>query len=67
MAEINAWWAANAAAGAVSILGAYALGKAQRIMAGVDASIGPILTHGAVEASTAILRAQGYPLPRPSP
>ena len=28
--EINAWWAANAAAGRISLLGAYALGKAQR-------------------------------------
>jgi putative mRNA 3-end processing factor len=63
MAEVNAWWAANAAAGRVSILGAYALGKAQRVMAGLDPSIGPILTHGAVEETTAILRAQGYRLP----
>jgi putative mRNA 3-end processing factor len=31
-------------------------------MAGV-APIGPILTHGAVEETTAILRAQGYALP----
>jgi putative mRNA 3-end processing factor len=63
MAEINAWWAANAAQGRVSILGAYALGKAQRLMAGLDPSIGPILTHGAVEATTVILRKQGYTLP----
>jgi putative mRNA 3-end processing factor len=28
---------------------AYALGKAQRILAGLDLFIGPILTHGAVE------------------
>lgn len=63
MARIDRWWAANAAEGRVSILGAYALGKAQRLMAGLDAGIGPILTHGAVEATTAILRGQGYPLP----
>lgn len=63
MAGVNRWWAANAALGRTSIIGAYALGKAQRIMTGVDASIGPILTHGAVGASTAILREQGYPLP----
>lgn len=43
-AEINAWWAANAAAGQVSLLCAYALGKAQRLLAGLDPSIGPILT-----------------------
>ena len=63
MAGVNAWWRANAAEGRPSVLGAYALGKAQRILSGVDASIGPILTHGAIENSNAVLRAQGYPLP----
>ncbi|NBC88803.1 MAG: ligase-associated DNA damage response exonuclease [Alphaproteobacteria bacterium] len=62
-AEIDAWWAANAAAGRASILGAYSLGKAQRLLAMVDTRIGPILTHGAVENTNAVLRAQGYPLP----
>ena len=62
MSDISGWWAANAAAGKVSILGAYSFGKAQRLMAGVTPS-GPILTHGAVEGVTAILRAQGYALP----
>ncbi len=63
MAGINAWWAANRAAGRISLLGAYALGKAQRILANLDTAIGPILTHGAVEEVNAILRAQGYRLP----
>ena len=63
MAQINGWWAANAALGRASILSAYSLGKAQRVMAGVDAAIGPILTHGAVETITDILRGQGYNLP----
>ena len=63
MDQINRWWAENAAAGRASIIGAYALGKAQRIMAGVDASIGPIITHGAVEATNAVMRAQGIILP----
>ena len=61
--EINAWWAANAAVGKASVLGAYALGKAQRVLAAVDPAIGPILTHGAVEATNTVLRAQGYALP----
>lgn len=61
--DINSWWAANAAAGRVSILGAYALGKAQRILGNLDASIGPILTHGAIENTNEVLRAQGYSLP----
>lgn len=62
MGEITRWWAANAAAGKVSILGAYSLGKAQRLLAGVE-PVGPILTHGAVEEVNAILRQQGYALP----
>ncbi|MDH2325598.1 ligase-associated DNA damage response exonuclease [Cereibacter sp. SYSU M97828] len=62
MAQINAWWAANAAEGRVSVIGAYSLGKAQRILANVD-PIGPILTHGAVEATNRVLREQGLRLP----
>jgi putative mRNA 3-end processing factor len=62
--DINAWWAGNAGQGRASILGAYALGKAQRLLSAVDASIGPILTHGAVEAVNEVLRAQGYALPK---
>lgn len=62
-AEINAWWADNAANGAFSLLGAYSLGKAQRVMTLLDPSIGPILTHGAVEATNDVLREQGLDLP----
>lgn len=63
VAEIEAWWRTNAAEGRVSVLGAYSFGKAQRVLAAVDPSIGPILTHGAVEATNAVLRAQGLTLP----
>ncbi|TCM85191.1 ligase-associated DNA damage response exonuclease [Rhodovulum steppense] len=63
LAGIDDWWAANAAEGRFSLLGAYALGKAQRLLAGVDAGIGPILTHGAIEATCAVMRAQGIALP----
>ncbi len=62
-AQLNRWWAANAAEGRTSIMGAYTLGKAQRLLVSADLSIGPILTHGAVEATTAVLRAQGLALP----
>ncbi len=62
MARIADWWAANAAAGKTSILGAYSFGKAQRLLAGLPPA-GPILTHGAVEEMTQTLRDQGYALP----
>jgi len=62
-AEINDWWRANRAEGKASILYGYALGKAQRMLAGVDSTIGPIYTHGAVERLTQIYRDEGVPLP----
>ncbi len=61
-AEINDWWRTNAAAGRVSILTGYALGKAQRLIQGLDAQIGPIFTHGAVENTNQVLRRQGIAL-----
>jgi len=62
-AQVDAWWAANAAAGRASVLFCYAFGKAQRILAGVNASIGPIVVHGAVEPLNAAYRASGVALP----
>ena len=41
----------------------YAFGKAQRILHGVDAGIGPIVVHGAVEPLNAVYRAAGVALP----
>jgi putative mRNA 3-end processing factor len=61
--DINRWWQANADAGRASLLMAYSFGKAQRILAGVDASIGPIVVHGAVEPLNRAYREQGVPLP----
>lgn len=59
MAEIDAWWQHCKTNGLVAIISAYALGKAQRIINHVDARIGPIFTHGAVENTNAALRASG--------
>jgi len=63
MDGINAWWRANASSGVCSVLSAYSLGKAQRIMAGADASIGPILVHGAVAGMNEVLEQSGVVLP----
>ena len=62
-AEIDAWWRANADAGRASVLYCYAFGKAQRVLASVDAAIGPIVCHGAVEALNRAYRAAGVALP----
>jgi putative mRNA 3-end processing factor len=61
--DILAWHAANRAEGRFSLLGAYNLGKAQRLLRLIGEDAGPILTHGAVEGTTAVLRAQGLRLP----
>ncbi|MEL7026461.1 MAG: ligase-associated DNA damage response exonuclease [Pseudomonadota bacterium] len=61
--EINAWWVDAADAGRPAMLGAYALGKAQRLLSMLDPTIGPILTHGAIENTNDVLRGQGIALP----
>jgi len=61
--EINAWWRGNQETGKASVLFAYPLGKAQRVLAGIDSSIGPIYTHGAVETFNRIYRDAGVALP----
>ena len=63
MAAVNAWWHANAAAGRASLLLGYSFGKAQRLIGGVDPSIGPIVVHGAVEPLNRAYREAGVALP----
>lgn len=61
--DINRWWRKNAGEGRCSVIFAYAFGKAQRILSGLDASIGPIVCHGAVEPLNKVYRAGGVALP----
>jgi putative mRNA 3-end processing factor len=63
MADVDAWWRDNAAAGRASVVFVYGLGKAQRLLANIDASIGEIFCHGAIEPINQIYRAQGVALP----
>jgi putative mRNA 3-end processing factor len=62
-AEIDAWWRMNRDAGRTSVILAYALGKAQRIAALVDPTIGPIVGHGSVMKLVEAYRASGVRLP----
>ena len=62
-AQINSWWRENQAAGRASVIFGYSLGKAQRVIAGVDPEIGPIFCHGAVQKLNAAYRESGLPLP----
>jgi len=61
--EIRQWWAANQAAGRTSIVFAYSLGKAQRVLAGLDPAQGPLFGHGAVQRLNEAYRQAGRPIP----
>ena len=61
--QINDWWRTNQDKGKVSVIFAYSLGKSQRIMNGIDRSIGRVFTHGAVERLTQAYRESGVDLP----
>ena len=63
VAEIHDWWRANLAAGKTSVLFAYPLGKAQRVLAALDTSIGPLWAHDSVERYSRAYRAQGVAIP----
>jgi putative mRNA 3-end processing factor len=62
-ADIDDWWGRNVLAGRASVLACYSFGKAQRVLAGVDASIAPIIVHGAVQPLNEAYRAAGVALP----
>jgi putative mRNA 3-end processing factor len=62
--DIAKWWSSNKDAGRASVIFAYALGKAQRLLAGlVDIAQGDFYTHGAVERLNRDYRAAGIRLP----
>lgn len=57
--KINDWWSNNVRNKRPSIISAYSLGKAQRIIQNVNHDIGPVYTHGAVENTNKVLRSAG--------
>lgn len=69
--EISRWWSENAEEGRTSILFGYSLGKAQRLLAGLEYQRrnearehpGPILVHGAVHRLLPPYREAGVDLP----
>ena len=59
-AEIHAWWMANRERGLASVLFAYALGKAQRVLAELATLTSePVYVHGAVAALVEVYREAG--------
>jgi putative mRNA 3-end processing factor len=61
--DINRWWKKNVDEGRTSVIFGYSFGKAQRILSGLDPSIGPIVCHGAVEPLNRVYREGGILLP----
>lgn len=61
-AEINAWWQENQQAGRTSLIHGYSLGKAQRILAGLNRDIGPIYCHATVATCNRDYEAAGVRL-----
>jgi putative mRNA 3-end processing factor len=61
--DINRWWKKNVDEGRTSVIFGYSFGKAQRILSGLDPSIGPIVCHGAVEPLNRVYREGGVDLP----
>ncbi|MDP2086077.1 MAG: ligase-associated DNA damage response exonuclease [Gemmobacter sp.] len=64
-ADIMAWWHEVAAAGDTAVIGAYSLGKAQRLLHLLAAGgPGPLLVHPVIAASSEALVCAGYRVPR---
>lgn len=61
--EVHEWWQSNQQQNKASLLSAYSLGKAQRILANLDMSTGPVFLHGAIYNSNEVLRNSGLSLP----
>lgn len=60
---INQWWANNRAKQIPTIIFGYSLGKSQRILAGLDHSIGPVYVHEVVGKTNAVIREAVCALP----
>jgi putative mRNA 3-end processing factor len=62
LADVTSWWRANRERGKCSVLFAYPLGKAQRLLAGLSGDE-PMFCHGAVERMNRVYRESGVALP----
>jgi len=65
--EIENWCLHNRNNGYLSIIYAYSLGKAQRILQGISNRLGPVYTHLTIEAVLKVMRNQGISLHKTIP
>lgn len=61
--QIQRWWCDNQETGRASVIFAYSIGKAQRLLSLLDASIGPIVGHEAIVNACRAYSAAGVKLP----
>jgi putative mRNA 3-end processing factor len=62
-ADIHEWRLENIERERTSVIFAYPLGKSQRLLAGVDPNLGPIVTHGSINRMTNAYRRSGIAMP----
>ena len=65
--QIDDWWLRNQAAGRTSVLLADGLGMTQRLLAGLDATMGPLFAQGAARRFLSAYAAAGVELSVPVP
>jgi putative mRNA 3-end processing factor len=65
--HVQHWWRENQAASRPSVLLAYSLGKAQRVLASIDTGLGPVLVHSSIDSFNRDYRESGVPMPRVTP
>lgn len=65
--EIKLWWAANIRDGKSSQLTAYSLGKAQRLILGLQEGPGPLFVHPTIAQNNQALRSNGFEIPEVAP
>jgi len=53
--EIHEWWSSNRSAGVTSVISAYSLGKAQRVLRHLNPLVGPITVHPAIQRINYVL------------
>jgi putative mRNA 3-end processing factor len=62
--DMMEWWQRNASDKRTSLISAYSLGKAQRILKGLSSDWpGPVYAHGAIFSIHEILKTEGWDLP----
>ncbi|MEM9025588.1 MAG: ligase-associated DNA damage response exonuclease [Verrucomicrobiota bacterium] len=61
--EMNCWWQSNRDSNRTSVMYVYSLGKAQRVLAGINSELGPIAVHRSILNLLPHYEAEGFSMP----